>query len=74
MKVASWRIDGEGVEAAKRKYRTFQRRINCGRKRRILLQKVKLVCWVFDEVRTGRRKGEQPKYVLGGESDVLNSW
>jgi hypothetical protein len=27
MKVASWRIDGEGVEAAKRKYRTFQRKI-----------------------------------------------
>ena len=29
----------------------------------------KLVCWVFDEVTTGRRRGEQPKYV--GEVKVM---
>jgi hypothetical protein len=28
MDMVSWRIDREGVEAAKRKYRTFQRKIN----------------------------------------------
>jgi len=27
MDMVFWRIDGEGVEAAKRKYRTFQRKI-----------------------------------------------